>query len=66
MAKIVIPAQKGAQRRVLARAIEVLVNANIIAKGQVLLVYPILRVAERDSHSAVSALRKVGIKAMLK
>jgi hypothetical protein len=66
MAKITISAQPGAQRRALERAIEVLVDANIHAHGQVLLVYPVVRVAERDAGSALSALRSVGIEATLR
>lgn len=66
MAKIIIPARSGAHRRVLERAIEVLVHANIQAKGEVLLVYPVLRVAERDTDSALNALHRVGIKAALR
>ena len=65
MTKIVIPTLAGTHQRTLKRAIEVLDDANIPAEGRILLVYPVLRVAERDADHALNALRSVGIEANL-
>lgn len=66
MAKIVIPAVSGTyQARVLGRAIELLGHADIRAEGRILLVYPVLRVAEQDAAVALNTLRDVGIEARL-
>ncbi len=65
MAKIVLPVPANAHQRALKHAIEVLDRIDIHAEGKILLVYPMLRVAERDAHSAVNVLRSVGIEASL-